>query len=85
MKRIRFDDIAELKPGDVFYENVFNKYLKMVVETPLKLSTSAEGEETITFIAKDENKHSVDYFINKSFQHYGPQMYLESVSDWVVT
>lgn len=76
MGDLRFDDVAALKPGDVFYECEMGVNIRARVTTAPMLGESYEGRKTLSWKAENtENGNLIDYMLTEGLGHYGPRLY----------
>lgn len=77
---ISFDDLAELKVGDIIFECEGGLNIKTKVLTVPIASKQKDGEErrTLKWDAENtEDKTPISYFVTEGYMHYGPRLYME--------
>ena len=75
MIRLDFDDVLELVEDEIFFEVVFGTFHQCKVFDTPKYEKTNEGEDTLTMIGVDKTGQQIEFFINRTFQHYGPKLF----------
>lgn len=71
--------VAQFKPGDVFYECEYGLNIEArVVSRPLEGWSNSLGRRQWRFTAVNvHNGVPIDYLVTEGYSHYGPRLYRE--------
>jgi hypothetical protein len=78
MASLSFDQIAALKPGQVFYECEGGLNIEARVETAPEVLADSDGKRSAVWMAVNtKSGHRISYRVTEGLMHYGPRIYDE--------
>jgi hypothetical protein len=72
-----FDKLAQMKPGDVFFECEYGTNIRArVLSAPVASNDGVDGRRVLRWEAENtENGEAISYMLTEGLDHYGPRIY----------